>query len=359
MLRSIIKQLKNSVFMAKPMESRQPQFSLIRSLRLKLSRLKSKLQRLDRDRSQTNLRNRKYIRTKGTQKERQAYHQLARTSKQEIFNARKKLGDEYIAKHLEDVIDRNLTIDRDRGIAISSLQGYPAFEAALLEAKEQIDRREKDKVPSKGSLDFIASSKKDFDSNSALAKLAIDPNLIVPITLYFGVLPILFGFDINRASSQEILDWSSHLYHLDPEDTSQIKVFIYLTDVDEETGPFTALPADLSRVVAKRFNYKNHRLKDKDVYRAIGYGGEKVCLGETGTAIFCDTNRCFHYGGRIENRERYVLTIYYSLPTSTWFPLFPGDGECRNLVPLLHPDPNDSFEKALLGRELVVPNRLI
>jgi hypothetical protein len=356
MLKSIIQQLKNLVFIVKPIESRQPQFSLMRTLRVELGRLKSKLQLLDRDRIKAKLRNREYIRTQGTQKERQAYHQLARTSKQAIFNARKKLGDEYIAKHLEDVIDRNLTVDRDRGIAISSLKGYPLFEAALLEAKERIDRRSKDKVPSKGSLDFIASSKKDFHSDSALAKLAIDPNLIVPITRYFGILPILFGFDINRASSQEILDWSSHLYHLDPEDTSQIKVFIYLTDVDEKRGPFTALPADLSRVVAKRFNYKSQRLKDEDVYRAIGYGREKVCLGATGTTIFCDTNRCFHYGGRIENRERYVLTIYYSLPTSTWFPLFPGDGEYRNLTPLLHPDPNDRFEKALLGRELVIPN---
>ncbi|MBW4620699.1 MAG: hypothetical protein KME17_15255 [Cyanosarcina radialis HA8281-LM2] len=352
MFRSIIQQLKNSVFIVQPLESKQPQFSLISTL----SRLNSKIQLLDRHQKQANLRNREYIRIEGTQKERQAYHQLARTSKQEIFATRKKLGDEYVAKHLEGVIDKNLTIDRDRGIAISALNGYPLFEAALLEAREKIDRRAKDKLLSKGSLDFVASSKKDFGSDSALAKLAIDPNLLVPITRYFGVLPILLGFDINRASSQEILDWSSHLYHLDPEDTTQIKVFIYLTDVDEGMGPFTALPADLSKVVAKRFNYKRQRLKDEDVYRAIGYGHQKVCLGATGTTIFCDTNRCFHYGGRIENRERYVLTIYYGLPTSTWFPLFPGDGEGRNLIPWLQPDPNDKFQKALLGRELVIPN---
>jgi hypothetical protein len=127
MLKSIIQQLKNLVFIVKPIESRQPQFSLMGTLRVELGRLKSKLQLLDRDRIKAKLRNREYIRTQGTQKERQVYHQLARTFKQAIFNARKKLGDEYIAKHLEDVIDRNLTVDRDRGIAISCLKGYPPF----------------------------------------------------------------------------------------------------------------------------------------------------------------------------------------------------------------------------------------
>lgn len=358
MFNPIIHNLKKIIVIDRASESRKRLVSPIRNFLGKLDRFNSQSQPADRHNQQTKLMNREYIRTQGTQEERQAYHQLARNLKQEIFAARQQLADEYIAKHLENVIDDSFIIDPDLGIAITSLKGYPPFEAALLEAREKIDCQQKDNLPSKGSLDFLASSKKDFNSDSALAKLAIDPNIIVPIIRYFRVLPILFGFDINRASSREILNWSSHLYHLDPEDTTQIKVFIYLTDVDEGAGPFTALPANLSRVVTKHFNYKTHRLKDKDVYRIIGDGHQQVCLGATGSIIFCDTNRCLHYGGRIQNRERYVITIYYSLPTSTWFPLFAGDGERRNLTPLLRPTHDNIFEKALLGHELVIPNQV-
>jgi hypothetical protein len=301
---------------------------------------------------------REYIRNKATQPERYFYHQLAKILKQEIFTAREKLGEEYIASNKEFLLNPNFSIEARAGIAVTSLKNYAPFSAALAEAEEIIAARKDNDLLSKGSLDFLASSKKDFDNNSALTKLALDPNLVIPITGYFGCLPILFGFDINRARSKEILNWSSHMYHLDPEDIKQIKVFIYLTDVDENSGPFTALPADKSKVVTEKLNYKIGRLSDKEVSKIVGEGEEKVCLGEQGTTVFCDTNSCLHYGGRIKERERYVMTIYYALPTSTWFPLFPGDGEKRNLTPLLKARENNELEKALLGEEFLLPDEV-
>ncbi|MBR8827575.1 MAG: hypothetical protein DSM107014_06640 [Gomphosphaeria aponina SAG 52.96 = DSM 107014] len=296
---------------------------------------------------------REYIRNQGTQNERYLYHQLARIFKQEIFTARAKLGEEYISNNQDSLVNAQMEITA--GIAITSLRGYPPFEAALAEAEKIITARKDNELPSKGSLDFLASSKKDFALNSAITQLALDPNLIIPITKYFGFLPIVFGFDINRAKSKKLLNWSSHLYHLDPEDIQQIKVFIYLSDVDENSGPFTALPADKSRLVTEQLHYTIGRLKDQEVDKIVGKGQEKVCLGAKGTVVFCDTNSCLHYGGRIKEKERYVLTIYYALPTSTWFPLFPGDGERRNLTPLLSNVTDTLLEKALLGDELLLP----
>jgi hypothetical protein len=309
--------------------------------------------RAQRRRQLTKLIDRDFIRAKGNQAERQFYHHLARGLKQEIFEERQKLGQEYIAKYLDRLIDPRFTIDPTQGIAVTCLKGYPLFEAALAEAHVKIAEKEAGELLSKGSLDFIASSKKDFDSNAAISKLALDPNLIIPITRYFGYLPTLFGFDINRASCKEIVKGSSHLYHRDPEDITQIKVFIYLNDVKECCGPFTAIPADRSNVVAEYFNYTVGRLEDEKISRVIANQEEKVCLGERGTLVFCDTNRCFHYGGRIKEGTRYVLTIYYSLPTSTWFPLFPGDGERRNLIPFMRPVEDSNFEKVILGYDLV------
>ncbi|MCU0534222.1 MAG: hypothetical protein MUD14_10045 [Hydrococcus sp. Prado102] len=327
--------------------------SSFRWLELKISKIDKNPQSLALIKQIIYLIDRDYIRSQGTREDRQYYYEIARFIKRDSWKLREILAQEYIKKNIDKVIDRTVKIDDEIGIAIASLKGYSLLETALIEAKEIIQKKENQKLISKGSLDFIASSKKDFDSNCAIARLALDPNLLVPIANYFGILPILFGFDINRASSREVLDWSSHRYHLDPEDTMQIKVFIYLDDVDENVGPFTAISADKSKAIAEYFNYTVGRLKDEQVHSIIDPKNETICIGRKGTTIFCDTNRCFHYGGRIKERERYVLTIYYSLPTSTWFPLFPGDGERRNLTPLMRPSEDSEFEKALLGYELV------
>jgi hypothetical protein len=53
------------------------------------------------------------------------------------------------------------------------------------------------------------------------------------------------------------------------------------------------------------------------------------------------------------------LTIYYALSTSTWFPLFPGDGEKRNLTSLLKARENNELEKALLGEEFLLPDEVV
>jgi hypothetical protein len=297
---------------------------------------------------------RDYIHHQGTAQERQSYHRLARAAKQDIFIARKQLADDYINNSLDQLIDRDFDIGTHGGIALLSLADYPPFKAALTEARDMIARRRSDDLPSKGSLDFMASGKQDFDGNSAITKLALDPNLLIPVIRYLGVMPILFSLGISRARQTEILPSSSHLYHLDPEDITQVKVFIYLNDVDTLTGPFTVLPANVTARAVDRLGYAIGRLEDETVYQAIGHGHEKVCIGPAGTTIFCDTNRCLHFGGRIKTQPRYMLSFQYALPTSTRFPLYPGDGGQNTLIRHWLPDPNSPLEQAILGHQQVI-----
>ncbi len=297
---------------------------------------------------------RDYVRYKGSQDEKQTYHDLARSSKQAAILQRERLAEQYLGEKVS--LAQYPTygmIDNQKGILKTSIQQNPEFTSALREAQDYIKMRDDLDLPSKGSLDFIASSKKDFHRNSPIVNLAVSPVLLVPIIKYLGMLPILFSIDISRANKREILDYSSHLYHLDPEDVTQVKVFIYINDVDENTGPFTALPANISAVVTRHYDYRRERLTDESVYEIAGDGKELSCTGEKGTAIFCDTTKCLHFGGRTVDKTRYMLTLMYILPTSTWFPLHSDDGNTRILTDRIIPQDNE-IDMALFGRSFTV-----
>jgi hypothetical protein len=47
-----------------------------------------------------------------------------------------------------------------------------------------------------------------------------------------------------------------------------------------------------------------------------------------------------------------MLVLHYALPTSTWFPAHEGDGERRDLTPLLRPDDRSPYWNALVGGTL-------
>jgi hypothetical protein len=299
------------------------------------------------------LADRGYIAMRGNRWERRAYHDLAARIKHEAIAERRRLGEQYLAAHTNGADSAPICVDRRTGLGAANLADNPLVQAAIDEARRVIASKDPATCPSKGSLIFLASSQEDFDDGSALTRLALSPLLLRPITEYFGMLPILWGFDINRASSEDLIDTSSHMYHFDPEDLSQLKVFIHLNDVDNETRPFTALPADLSAQAAEALKYAIGRLTDEQVHGVIGAGHERSFLGPTGSAAFCDTTRCLHYGGRPGKNIRDLIVLYYSVPTTTWLPLYPGDGEPRILTPLLTPREDDPYSAALLGRALV------
>jgi hypothetical protein len=297
--------------------------------------------------------NRQYIATCGTRWERYAYHHIASQIKKDAIEERRRLGELYLEMTKVDPHGSMVRIDPAIGQGTADLSEVPAIQLGIEEALSICATRDESKCPSKGSLIFLASSKKEFGHTSSLAQLALSPTLIRPITEYFGMLPILWGFDINRAASMELLETTSHMYHFDPEDISQIKVFIHLSDVDTQTRPFTALPAPASERVSRELDFAIGRLTDEQVYSVARQGDEIAHLGPIGTAVFCDTNRCLHFGGRPGPNIRDLIVLYYSMPTSTWLPLFPGDGTPRYLTGQLEPVKDDLFSAALLGRTLI------
>lgn len=291
----------------------------------------------------------------GSMSQRERYHKLARRIKADIFRQRRILGERFVQEHAEhiDPTVADFDLKAHGGYQQLDLSHHPLVKDVV---RESLDAFEKSgganaERLSKGSLQYIGSSNKLFGSDSAIYKLAVSPEILVPVTRYFGLLPILTGYGLTYAPNEEYLRKSSQRLHFDPEDRTQIKVFVYITDVDADSGPFMAAPAPHS---AHLFNQHDFIL-DRQDDSVVAEGKIHPALGPAGTVIFCDTCQCLHAGARQASKSRIMLSIEYNLPSYLWAPLCDGDGELRDRMKAITEMPEDEIMAAVLGRSLVTP----
>jgi len=94
--------------------------------------------------------------------------------------------------------------------------------------------------------------------------------------------------------------------HRDSPYAHQIKMIWYLSDVDEENGPFQYVAESHRSVI------KTRHLYPLGVTRFDRFHESSITLtGKAGTLLICDT-KCLHRGAPIKKGSRYALTLYTS-----------------------------------------------
>lgn len=155
--------------------------------------------------------------------------------------------------------------------------------------------------------------------DSAIVRFALRSDVLAAVSRYLGVVPFLSTIAVFHSDTTDGNPTSSQLYHCDGDDVTQVKVFVYCTDVDAGSGPLTVLDAKTSREVQLRARYEfRHRLSDEQVRHAVSTAKEHPIVGRAGTAAFVDTSRCFHFGSRIAPGAppRLVTMVQYQTPYS-------------------------------------------
>ena len=211
-----------------------------------------------------------------------------------------------------------------KGIAISSAEklfgSSEAFEelrrqVALQEqkAEKQISqvRAESDELKSKKGFIFELLNGKDFFSpKDIFVRFAIQPAMLEISNAYFGMLTSLRFFNIWRTFPIKGEPRRSQLWHQDPEDKFILKIFVYLSDVDEGAGPFIyasgSHPKGNVREKPQCFQEEGHsawRCVDEEMQKVISREKWIHCTGPAGTIVFADT-RGFHKGGLARTKER-------------------------------------------------------
>ena len=104
---------------------------------------------------------------------------------------------------------------------------------------------------------------------------------------------------------------ASQRWHRDPEEEHVVKVFLYLSDVTEESGPFEYVKGSPP---GNRYGHlwpwaggEKHP-PEEEVAAAVPAEDRLAMTGPAGTMIFCDTSG-FHRGGFAKSKPR-VLSIW-------------------------------------------------
>jgi hypothetical protein len=150
-------------------------------------------------------------------------------------------------------------------------------------------------------------------------RLGVNPRLLDLANAYLGMWSKLEYVDVwytPPAGGDERR--SSQRWHRDFNDRHLLKAFLYLVDVDEETGPFEYVPrsapgGDLERLWPWRPLGENYPPEEEFAERVDGRS--VTFTAPKGTIIFCNTSG-FHRGGFATGKTRVLATWTWDSPAS-------------------------------------------
>ena len=185
---------------------------------------------------------------------------------------------------------------------------------------------------------------------------ALSKPVISVANSYFGMFTKFYYFmhaltiPVPAGSPED----TSQRWHRDPEDKKTCKMFLYLTDVNEEAGPFIYIKGShYGGKWGKLFPCqlpKGGYISPDEVSKIIPDSDIKVCTGKAGTIIFCDTAG-MHKGGYATKKERIMFTTgYHSTAGIRFIRLRLSDGLKNKLASL---SPEVKFALTPLPKKLI------
>jgi hypothetical protein len=178
-------------------------------------------------------------------------------------------------------------------------------------------------------------------ADNVFVRYAMQSSVVNVIATALGELPwldyVLLSY--SRYTGDSLA--SSQLWHRDHDDVRVIKLFSYLTDVEDDAdGPFTFLPKQST----DKFGYPllGSHFGDEQVFNKVPRGDIKVMKAPRLASFMVDTTKCLHMGSRMgpgHGRLLYTAT-FFSFPR-----MFPG---AKNR-PFFATPSTTAFDKLLLG----------
>lgn len=158
------------------------------------------------------------------------------------------------------------------------------------------------------------------DLDSVFVRFALQPQILRITNAYFGMVTRLSYFNVWHSFQSNLAPQASQLWHRDFDDLyCLMKVFVYLTDVDEGSGPLSYAPGTHNRGHIKREpecvseTRSARRTNDEQMSALIPENKWITGLGPKGTIVFADTHG-YHKGGWVKQNERILYTSMYTSP---------------------------------------------
>ena len=147
-----------------------------------------------------------------------------------------------------------------------------------------------------------------------LQRLATDETLIAIAEKYLGCQPILdvitaFANFPSTTTDLDTLSANAQLFHYDKDRLRFLKFFVFLSDIDEKSGPHA-------------FVRQSHRKRPDELWHPIRFTDEEILshydsseiaylTGKAGTVLVADTMG-IHKGVPVESGRRLIFQLQYS-----------------------------------------------
>jgi hypothetical protein len=194
---------------------------------------------------------------------------------------------------------------------------FSALPAALKFAQKVFDERQFEATPDSRTFrgaDLLAGTR--YEDAQPFFDLALSDKILQIAADYMDEIPVLMKprLWLTKPQGPGAEFGGTQLFHRGRPDSPHIrrqaKFLFTMNDVDESSGPFTFLPADVSERILPGYCL-GERVSDEEMYRHVCPTETKRLIGSVGTGLMVDTMRCFHFGRRASSRERLMLMIQF------------------------------------------------
>src|SRR5207253_11228502 len=137
---------------------------------------------------------------------------------------------------------------------------------------------------------------------------ANNPKVLSIVGHALGAKPTLSNISIWWSYPGHEKPQEAENFHSDVDDLAFIKLFIYLTDVDDGCGPHVFVPGSQN----KQIFGKIRRYSDEEIEKTFGRDGIKTFTGPQGSA-FLENTFGLHKGQLPKKKRRLLFQAQYSL----------------------------------------------
>lgn len=239
-----------------------------------------------------------------------------------------------VQRRIVEAVDREgyTTVRFDELVSDEALRGAVLAQgAAFVEETERGLREESENKNGDSDLrrrpgkEFLVRAH-SFDGvhlglDHAWLRAALSPHMLSVANAYLHMWAKLSYVDLWYTVPQpaEAERVASQLWHYDFDDRHLLKAFLYLDDVDAETGPFEYVagsqPGGPHHDVRPWRPMGYGRVPEDDVRRSVPNEAIRTFAAPRGTIIFCNTSG-LHRGGFATARARVLATATYCSPAS-------------------------------------------
>lgn len=221
-------------------------------------------------------------------------------------------------------------LNRD-GVAVTSVGRLLADDAFYRELVSDVGRMQKkvggEAAAARGPGGEAGDNRKPFvhfymgecpelQPDSAFARFALQEPVLQIANAYFGMFTRLSYYNVWHNFATQAAARESQLWHRDREDHYILKMFVYLSDVDEGAGPLTYAIGSHNKGRLRRepeATCQSGVMRSDDAQMAAAVPPERwlKAVGPKGTIVFADT-RGYHKGGLARDRDRLLFVSMFT-----------------------------------------------